>query len=307
MKRLKGGPELKLPELKMPLFLLELYYDLRDRRLLPLVALALVAIVAVPFLLSGGSDEKPAPPVAGAAISSVPGGSGAELTVVRANPGLRDYRKRLQRRSSTDPFRQKYTAPNLSGAQLGSKGNNGFESSTSVTRTSTSVSSGAAGTTKTTKTTKTQNGVTTTETKTESAGGTTQPSEGSGASQPGSVPLYTYAIDVRIKRTSSGPDGKPESSAPVTRSKVIGAAPLPGEKAQVVTYIGASPSTHKPLFIISGDVTAVFGEGKCLSGATTCQLMELEVGMPVTFVYGPDGARYKFTVLKTEPVVSGHS
>jgi len=38
MKRLKGGPELKMPELKMPPFLVDLYLDLRDRRLLPLVA-----------------------------------------------------------------------------------------------------------------------------------------------------------------------------------------------------------------------------------------------------------------------------
>ena len=42
----------------MPPFLVDLYYDLRDRRLLPLLALVLVAIVAVPFLLGGGSVVK---------------------------------------------------------------------------------------------------------------------------------------------------------------------------------------------------------------------------------------------------------
>ena len=36
----------------------DLYYDLRERRLLPLVALVLVAIVAVPFLLSSGSEPE---------------------------------------------------------------------------------------------------------------------------------------------------------------------------------------------------------------------------------------------------------
>ena len=46
-----------MPELKVPPFLIDLYYDLRDRRLLPLVALVVVAIVAVPFLLGGGSEE----------------------------------------------------------------------------------------------------------------------------------------------------------------------------------------------------------------------------------------------------------
>jgi len=64
MKRLKKGPELKLSELKVPPFLTDLYYDLRDRRLLPLVALVVVAIFAVPFLL-GGESTKPATPPSG--------------------------------------------------------------------------------------------------------------------------------------------------------------------------------------------------------------------------------------------------
>ncbi len=50
MKRPKG-PELKMPEPKAPAFLADLYYDLRDRRLLPLLALVVVAIAATPFLL----------------------------------------------------------------------------------------------------------------------------------------------------------------------------------------------------------------------------------------------------------------
>jgi hypothetical protein len=303
MKRLKGGPELKMPDIRVPLFLQELYYDLRDRRLLPLVALAVVAIIAVPFLLSGGSDEAPAREPAAPAASS----NAAELTVVRAEPGLRDYRKRLRDRSPTDPFRQRQTGPDLAGTKLGGPGNNGFESTTTVRSSSTSIT--PSGTTTTTKTTKTQNGTTTTETQTEtskqeqaSEGG---PEGGSGGTKQGET-LYAYAIDFRMKRTVTTPEGKTESDDPVTRTEVLGAVPLPSEKVPVVTFLGTSTKTHMPLFMISGEVTSVFGEGKCLSGASTCQLMELEVGMPVTFVYGPDGARYKFTILKVEPVVTGH-
>lgn len=312
MKRLKGGPQLKMPDFQMPLFVQELYYDLRDRRLLPLVGLAIVAIIAVPFLLASGSSdsgETVAPqPQAGA--DAAPGADAAELTVVRAEPGLRDYRKRLRDRSPTDPFRQHDTAPDLAGAKLGSPGDNGFESSTTVRTSSTSITSGGA--TKTTKTTKTQNGKTTTESQTESTK-PEQPSEGGGSAEGGTgglkpgQTLYAYAIDFRYTRSVTNAEGKAESSDPVTRTEVLGAVPLPSEKVPVVTFIGASPSTHKPLFMISSEVTAVFGEGKCLSGTSVCQLMELEVGMPVTFVYGPNGARYKFTVLKVEPVVTGHS
>jgi hypothetical protein len=311
MKRLKGGPELKMSDIKVPVFLEELYYDLRDRRLLPLVALAIVAIVAVPFLLSSGSEEEAPPPPAAAAASSASDSGAADLTVVKAEPGLREYRKRLGHRSPTDPFRQSHKASGLSGSdELGSPGNNGFESTTTVRSSSTSIT--PSGTTKTTKTTKSANGKTTTKTQTETTKPGQQPESqggtegGSGDLKPGQT-LYAYAIDFRYVKTVTNAEGKSESSDPVTRTEVLGAVPLPGEKEPVVTFIGASPSTRKPLFMISSEVTSVYGEGKCLAGTGVCQLMELEVGMPVTFVYGPNGARYKFTVLKVEPVVTGHS
>jgi hypothetical protein len=129
------GPDLKLPDLsrlraklpggsrsdetaaagaggagvKAPDFLLDLYYDLRERRLLPLVALVVVAILAVPFLLGRDSEapELSVPP-SGAAGGAASAAEGARLTVVESTPGLRDYRKRLHG-SPTDPFIQKYT------------------------------------------------------------------------------------------------------------------------------------------------------------------------------------------------------
>ena len=39
MNMLKKGPELKLPDVKVPDFLLDIYYDLRERHLLPLVVI----------------------------------------------------------------------------------------------------------------------------------------------------------------------------------------------------------------------------------------------------------------------------
>ena len=58
MKRV--GPELKMPDVKVPKGLNDFYLDLRDRRLLPVIALVVVAIVAVPFLL-GDSKEAEVP------------------------------------------------------------------------------------------------------------------------------------------------------------------------------------------------------------------------------------------------------
>ncbi len=57
-----GGKRPSVPKtsIKPPKFVADLYADLRDRRLLPLVALLLVAIVAAPFLLSARGKKKKA-------------------------------------------------------------------------------------------------------------------------------------------------------------------------------------------------------------------------------------------------------
>jgi hypothetical protein len=298
MKKLKG-PDLKKPDLKVPRFASDLYLDLRDRRLLPLVAFVLVAIVAVPFLLSDGSGESGPPKVEPPVNDSV---NASQLTVVKATPGLRDYRERLKGRSPKDPFKGPEAKPDPAAAQLGTEGDNGFESS-EVTSTSTSTSTTTEGTTtETRKTTKDEDGVVTTETET-----TTEDGEPGSSAEgaPGEITLFAFAIDVRIKKATTAPDGSTESSDPETRARVISPAPLPGEKAQVVTYAGISPKTKNPLFLISDEVTSIFGEAKCLSGDQRCQLLEVEKGLPLTLVYGPGGARYKITVLKIYPVTAG--
>lgn len=292
MKRLKG-PELKMPELKVPTFLVDLYHDLVDRRLLPLVALVAVAIAAVPFLLGGGSEEEPpaAPqPIAGA--SGTPSADAKRLIVVQSNPGLRDYRKRLAAREPTDPFEQRYTGPVREGNQL-----NGEAAA--------STSSAVPGGTTATSTSPTVPSTTAAPDGSPDSGGAPNhvvPSGGDGEPQ---LQLFTFAIDVKIKRTTTTGDGRKDESEPVTREGVVPPAALPGAKTQVVTYMGISPKTRNPLLLVSDDVTAVFGEAKCLSGSEFCQLLEVELGMPLTFVYGANDARYKINVLKVEPVPAG--
>jgi hypothetical protein len=295
MKRLKAGPELKMPDLKVPDFLVDLYWDLRDRRLLPLVGLAIVAIVAVPFLLGGGSDEEEAAPAI-AGVSSVPSPepAGAKLTVVEAKPGLRDYRKRL-REHPTDPFVQRYTSPQLGGTKLG-----GAEES-SASSTSTATTTTSSSTTKVTKTEK-SDGTTTTEVVSETGSGS-----GPGGAGSGEVTLFSFAVDLKIVRTETKPDGSKETSDPEIRHRVLPPAALPSEKEQAVTYMGISPKTQQPLFLISDAVSSLFGEAHCLSGAETCQLIEVAPGLPMTYVYGPSSTRYKITVLKVEPVVAGQA
>ncbi len=300
MKRLKGGPELKMPKLKVPAFLVDLYHDLRDRRLLPVIALVLVAIAATPILL--GQKSETAPPPAAGTIQSLKESNGrqaASLTVVEAEPGLRDYHKRLHDRKPLDPFRV-LGEPNLSGAQLGGGGGEGEEPS----------SGGSSSFTSTSTTTKTQSGTKTSTTTTTTGSG----APSSGSAQPGGSPphgkphlvYFSYAIDVRIVKSVDG-----KAQEPIVRKRVLLQTPLPGEKEQVVTYMGPAREGDKPtgnaLLLVSNQVTGIAGDAKCLAGDEICQLLEVEPGFPVVLTYGENGVKYTINVLKMGLVVTGHS
>lgn len=287
MKRLKG-PELKMPDLKVPALVADLYYDLRDRRLLPLVALVLVAIVATPFLLGQGSEAEEAIPVPEAiqALKEAGGQRTSSLTVVEANPGLRDYRKRLRGRKPLDPFRT-FGKPSLKGAQLGgeSEGEGGGSSGSSAPTTSTST---------TTKQTTKESSTTTETNNPPGAGGKGEPP----------VVFFAFAIDVRIAKTVNG-----VHQDPIVMQRVLPQTPLPDETTPVVTYMGparkGSKPTGKALLVVNNEVSSVEGDAKCVAGDEMCQQLEVEPGFPVVLTYGVNEARYTITVLKIAPVTTG--
>jgi len=277
MKRL--GPELKMPKGQVPPVLRDLYLDLRDRRLLPLLALVLVAIVAVPFLLSEDSKDAAKPPQPNGGIAAgKQGGETAALTVVKATPGLRDYRRRLNRRDPKNPFRQHFTAPELEGAELSESGTSESSSNTGE------EGSGEGGSAP--------------------KGGTTPPVPGE---TDGNVRLFVVTIKVQISRTEEDEAGNVKMGPPSVREGVRPLTNLPGEKAPVVTYLGPNFETGKALLMVSKDVTATFGEAQCVAGTASCELLEVDLGFPETFEYGPNNVRYKINVLKFKLVPRGKS
>jgi hypothetical protein len=283
MKRI--GPELKMPDLEVPPVLADLFHDLRKRGLLPVVGLVLVAIVAVPLLLGNHSAEEEAEPVVPQAAVATPSAtSSSHLAVVEAKPGLRDYHKRLGHRKPTDPFKQRFTAPVVNGSPATVR--TGGSSSTTVSTTEGPSGSG--------------------ESPAEGAPSTPPSSGGGEVAVTHHLTFYTIAIDAKITKAGGGKDGnaskQPESSI---KHEVPPLTALPGDKAPVVTYMGPSQK-GKPVLLVSTDVRSEFGEAICLSGSEVCQLLELELGMPETFVYGANETRYTINVLKIEKVVVGH-
>jgi hypothetical protein len=289
MKKLKG-PELKMPELKVPDFLADLYYDLRDRRLLPLVALVVVAIAAVPFLL-GGEVEQPTLPAPGAAVLGSPAEKTSKLTVVEATPGLREYRKRLRGRVATDPFMQRYTQP-AGGSPANSPGEGSFSESSaageeSVTTESTTV-------------------------EVETGGGSSNGSGSSGGSPPSSgqtegVHLFEFVLDVQISHSETTADGGRKMGEPEVRQHVHSLTQLPGKKAPVVTSMSINLHTGKIVWLISNEVQSLDGEFDCVARTPngTCELVEIEPGFPLELVYGPDKVLYRIKVTNIDTVWAG--
>jgi hypothetical protein len=171
----KASPSSPGAGARVPKPLVDLYWDLRDRHLLPVIGLLIVAMAAAPILLSGkGGGEEEVTPVA-----SAPGGSGkvadATFDVVPAGSSLRDYKKRLGHREAVNPFRG--TSPGATGSSSSSGSDEGSQEPGSGQESEASSSSSeetVTGTTETTESvvTTTVGGVTT-----EVPGGAPEPAE----------------------------------------------------------------------------------------------------------------------------------
>lgn len=312
MKRL--GPELKMPDLKgvkgmkPPAWLADLYCDMRDRRLLPLVALVAVAIAAVPFLL-GGSEEEVAPPVADDAAAGEPalGAEPTRLTVVEAKPGLRNYKKRLKRRSPSDPFAQKYTSvpPQSRLESVGPAGGGGGGGGGAVSVTE---ATGGGGSETPAPEGSPSGG------SAPSPGGSGGEGSGEGSGGKGSgggsakpPPLITFVVDVQITRSRKAADGSRETSKPQLRRRVRPFKQLPGKKVPVVTTMGLNLRTGKIMFLVSDQAHSLDGEFRCVARTPeeVCELLEVEPGFLFTVFYGPNRVAYSFKVTKVSAARAG--
>ena len=290
MNMLKKGPEIKLPELKVPEPILNVFYDLRERHLLPLVAVLVVAIVAVPIALSqsSGSGNAPSSGVTAVAVSSATPNHSGELVVAKTAQGLHSYHRRLSYLRATDPFKQQFTKPETDTSSASSAG---AESSASSAGAESSASSAGA--------------------ESSASGSSTGPVTSSPPTIAESTHIthqltfYSYAIDVRM--VTGSPKSKKSSakkSEPQVRRNLPELTTLPSRKKPAAIFMGVTKNGQKALLLISSNVTAIFGEDRCVLGSRTCQLLALEPGTPETLVYGPKHRTVKIELLKTHLVVT---
>lgn len=287
MNPLKKGPEIKFSDLKpsnvkVPQVLSDLYWDLRDRYLLPAVVVLIVAIAAVPLLLGGSSDTDWQKEVASGDIAEEVAGassaaaSGGQL-VAKAMPGLRDYRRRLHDLQEKDPFIQ----------QFNSSGEVASESAGSSEGTPTESTTVPA----------------TSESTPESSGGAL-PDEPDADSP--ELAWFSYAIDVRVVALgqSGGAAGRASASAAksesttTVRRNLPELTVLPNRQTPAAIYMGVTKDGKKALLMLSDQVQGIFGDATCVLGSASCQLLAVEPGLPVTVVYGPAERTFRIELLK---------
>lgn len=295
MNMLKKGPKINLPELKVPNALYDLYYDLREHHLLPLVAVLLVAIVAVPIALKQSSESKSSTTALALAVSSAMTRHPDQLVVSKAAPGLRPYQRRLKYLHGRDPFIQLYPSTESSGSENSSAASSGSASETSAAARTTSPPESPTGTSGTGSAT------------------TTPPVTRH-------VTYYSYAIDVRVVSGGSSQNGSTQSASATTQNSMASISKskpkiqvrhnipeltaLPDSKSPAAIFMGVSKNGKKALLLLSSNVNSVFGEGLCVLGGASCQLLELEPGLPETFVYGPHNLIFKIELLKIHLIAS---
>lgn len=260
-----------MPAIKLPSFLTDLFRDLRDRRLLPLVAVLAVGIVAAPLALSkAGSDPDPA----GLTASIPPPGGSAEsqLEVVSNESGLRDYRRRLGD-DPEDPFRQLFTSPLLDGSELGVGG------SGPTTEIGGEGSGSPAGPT--------------TPVEPLPPEGTDVPPVEDGDSEPPLPPEEEEEPAYLVTLRAGPPDQMKlqELSEPTI---------LPAEENPLLVFNGLGDKDRDAIFRVTSEVSAVYGEAECLKGTERCERLAVEEGSTISVVYGDDDWVYRLTVVGIE-------
>lgn len=238
--------------------------DLRERRLLPIIALLVVCLIAVPFLLGGGGEEAVPPPPSATAGEPLPGIE--TRPVVVATPAeLRSYKKRLASFRSRNPFHQ-----NLPKPPPDNTGDSGTEDpGTGIPGIDTGSS---------------DSGLTPSSPTSPSSPTTIPPAdEGTSGGE-----LITIRIDVKAGRAGNLK----------TIKNVKALDYLPDPQHPVVQYVGGEFNLSGAAFVVSPGIEATDGDGKCSPSPDNCQFLLMRPGDEQSFIYRAED--YKLRLLEVK-------
>jgi len=270
-------------------YLSALREDLRDRRMLPLVALAGVAMLAaIAFVILGGSGgaSSPVTPPPGSSASANAGETTAlALTPVSNTNAVAETAtgaSSLPVSGSThNPFAPLPSAlaaeakaastsnPGSSGSP-GSSSSGGSESSGGSSGASSGGSSGESG-------------------GSSKSGGSSGGSGKSGTSKKPSKPKSVYQVSVLFGEAVAGtPSETGAGLTPYENLKLL--TPLPSKEEPLVVFRGVSGGGKIATFSVAAE-TILQGQGKCLPSVVECQAIQLKAGQNETLQYLKPGTQ----------------
>lgn len=301
LEKLKSAKSGDIKDIKVPPVFADLYGDLRDRHLLPLVAVLLVAIAAVPFLLKASDPELSQTQAETSLPEAVP--ASARLEVVADVPALRDYKDRLSELVAKDPFQQHFTAPQVEGAQLGPVGSAPttvptYEPPPAPAMPAPDLSPPASTPTYVPPTPAPDPAPSPPPTSTGGTGNGNGGGDGGGRPE---VRVETKLVSYRLTARMGEPGDMN------VRRNIPELTMLPSEKNPVAVFLGVSGNGKKALVLVSSEVNETRG-GVCAFrdqrgfGDEVCQMLEIEPGFPVTFTYGTEDRKFRISVRRIERV-----
>ena len=224
--------------------------ELRETRLWPVVAALILALVAVPVLLSSSSA-----PVAVAPLPEIVGASASVPALTAVSVVATPNTGRLRGRGH-DPFAQQ-----TKGTAAGGKGTSG---TTSTPKTATAAKASSPSTRSKASTTSGGSGTGTTTTP------TTTPPTTTPAAPPKPAPsVLTATQSYHVAVALTNPVGGLDTIDPVDRLSL-----LPSTQEPLLLELGVLQGGNRVLFVVQPG-TVVNGPGVCIPGPIDCQLLSL--------------------------------
>jgi hypothetical protein len=249
----------------MKIFLLDLWHDLRDKRLAPVAVILAVALVAVPVVLSKPSETESPAPVQAARAAPDPEDLKA-IASVKLDDTDAERGSSLNTFDPSDPFRppKKVTKKKTDGSSAPSTVTSSQGSSPSP---STGGDTGVGGGTPT-------------------GGDFSSPGGGSpgGGSQPAPAVQYRYVVDVTFSA-----NGRTRKIKGLERLDL-----LPNEDSPLLLFLGVSANAGNAVFLVDSTLKAA-GEGTCKPKPSECAFLYIGAGSEHAFT-NQDGDSYELRI-----------
>jgi len=264
----------------MKIFLLDLWHDLQEKRMWPVAAVLLLALVAVPVVLSKSSETPSAAPVKAARTAPDPKDLKA-LASVKLTEADESRGSSLDTFDPSNPFRppakiEKAAREDAGGAPStvsgGSAGDDGGSGDGSTGGDTGSTGGGDTGST--------------------GGGGGDTGSTGGGTP---TTTQFRYVVDVTFTA-----NGRKRHIKSMERLEM-----LPSESSPLLLFLGVSANAGNAVFLVDSTLQAA-GEGRCKPRARECAFLYIGAGSEHEFT-NEDGDSYTLRIDEIRKVKVGGS